>query len=121
MPGHGHCGPKDNSKKPQEDKHQRDRMRDDFNQPTSGSQEDCCRSETDKQRKLGANEGAKISRAFSITVDGHERDHIHGVGVMQSADVTRYQHRRGLPHNMTDRISIQPESDLRPKTLNRME
>jgi hypothetical protein len=107
MPGHGHRGPKDNCKKPEEDNYQRDRMRDDFNQPTSGSQEDCCRSETDEQRKLGANEGAKISRAFSITVDGHERDHIHGVGVMQSADVTRYQHRRELPHNTADRISIQ--------------
>jgi hypothetical protein len=92
MPGHGHRGPKDNSKKPEEDNHQRHRMRDDFNQPTSGSQEDCCRSETDEQRKLGANEGAKISRTFSITVDGHERDHIHGVGVMQSAVVRRYQH-----------------------------
>jgi hypothetical protein len=58
---------------------------DDFHESVSGSQEDRCRSDTDEQRKFGTNEGAKIPHAFSITVRGHERDHIHCPGVMQSA------------------------------------
>ena len=60
-------------------------MLDGFHQSASDSQEDRCRSDTDEQRKFGTNEGAKIPHAFSITVRGHERDHIHCLGVMQSA------------------------------------
>ena len=85
MPDDGHRRPKDNSKEPEEDKDQRDRVLDDFHESVSGSQEDRCRSDTDEQRKFGTNEGAKIPHAFSITVRGHERDHIHCPGVMQSA------------------------------------
>ena len=85
MPDDGHRRPKDNSKEPEEDNHQRDRVHVDFHESVSGSQEDRCRSDTDEQRKFGTNEGAKIPHAFSITVRGHERDHIHCPGVMQSA------------------------------------
>ena len=61
-------------------------MRDDFHQPVSRTEKNCGRAETDEQTKFGANESAKIPVVFSITVSGHERDHIRGVEVMQSAD-----------------------------------
>jgi hypothetical protein len=61
-------------------------MRDYFHQPASSTEKNCCGAETDEQTKFGANESAKIPVVFSITVSGHERDHIRGVGVMQSAD-----------------------------------
>src|ERR1043166_3402233 len=86
MPGDGHRGPKDNGKKPEENDNQRARMPDDSHEPASGSEKDCCRSETDNKTKFGANEGAKIFHVFSTTVRGHDRDHIHCAGVVQSAD-----------------------------------
>jgi hypothetical protein len=86
MPRNGHRRPKDNGKKPEEDNNQPDRMRDDFHQPVSSTEKNCCGAETYEHTKFASNESAKIPVAFSITVSGHERDHIRGVGVMQSAD-----------------------------------
>src|ERR1043166_7713195 len=86
MPGDGHRGPKNNGKKAEENKDQRDWMRDDFDQPASSTEKNCCGAETEEQTKFGANEGAKILHVFSTTVPGHERDHIHCAEVVQSAD-----------------------------------
>jgi hypothetical protein len=86
VPRNGHGRPKNNGKEPEEDNNQPHRMRDDFHQPASSTEKNCCGAETNEQTKFAANESVKISVAFSITVSGHERDHIHGVGVMQSAD-----------------------------------
>ena len=85
MPDDGDRRPENNRKEPEKDNDQRDRVCDNFHESISGSQEDRCRSDTDEQRKFGTNEGTKIPHAFSLTVRGHERDHIHGRGVMQSA------------------------------------
>jgi hypothetical protein len=82
MPDDGDRRPKDNSKEPQKDSDQRDRVPDDFHESVSSSQEDRYSPDTGEQRKFGTNE---IPHAFSVTVRGHERDDIRCPGVMQLA------------------------------------
>ena len=70
MPRNGHGRPKNNGKKPEEDKNQPHRMRNDFHQPASSTKKNCCAAETYEHTKFASNESAKIPVAFSITVLG---------------------------------------------------
>jgi hypothetical protein len=54
MPGNGYGRPKDNGKKPEEDNNQRDRMRDDFDQPASGAPKNGHSSQASKQWEFAA-------------------------------------------------------------------
>ena len=115
MPGDGHRRPKNNGEKPDEDKNQRDRMRDDFDQSTSGAPKDRNRSNADEQREFAAypfSERLSASRlAACFRLSRHAREDIESVLVAQSPNAERRHYRTVIPsgaRNLTFEAAITP-------------
>jgi len=88
MPGHGHRGPKDNGKKPEEDNNQRDRMRDDFNQPASSAPKNGHRTQANKEWEFCTYVIAERPSALRLVawfrLSRHAREHIGFAQPVQS-------------------------------------
>jgi hypothetical protein len=93
MPGHGHCRPKDNSKEPEEDNNERDRMPDDFYQSTSGPKKNRRGSQANKQWEFTTYAISETLSAFRLVpwfrLSRHAREHIDHVSAMQSSIVPK--------------------------------
>ena len=62
MPDDGDRRPKNNSKEPEKDNDQRDRVRNDFHESVSGSEEDRCSWNSKNQSQLCANDPDPAAR-----------------------------------------------------------
>src|SRR5881398_281161 len=90
MPGHGYRRPEDNGKKPEKDNNQRDRMRDDLDQPTSGAPKNGHGSQANKQWELSAYVLTERPSALRLMawfrLSRHGREHTESMSAMQSSD-----------------------------------